>query len=612
VTGDVVFHRLMTSSPPPSVDDLMGWSRPARHAAIEALFAADTAPHKPLAAALCATDREDVRLDLSQAFARLSPEGFVVAVAVCLARGDAQVVALVARQLANRLGVLDAATQDVMVERLFTARARFLSPLVTGTVDDALLSSSSPAAFTDLLGRLPSLSPAVGAKVIMRLLRQTDDELEETGPLVVDTVVNNRRLYIAAARLLVRICRVMGMRRARLFHAGVAILADETVLLSDKLVVLSVVDVAFTWPVAVDLDVLLGLLDVAVGQPRQTVIHILGRLGTEDAANELLRLATSTDEEVSTAAAAALSSWMSPLVDVKRSSDDAHWIITPTYTDDAGVPLVLAPHAMRQQSTQQQYALDERGLAVPIGSSDEACPCCERPRTWVLRSARRVCPRTKKIQPSSLSSGSSSTLGLPGTLTDGLPPAAPTLPPHVAEMAALRMVECLDLGQRWAGVVIADDGSRCAVLTSISTRTRWHREAPEQMRVVIAGQLTMARRVHYDTPLAVYEADLSVSGLAGYVAIRPAVRSMAFVVRPRGGVDWGRLDYPILGGSIISLGDFASRPAVGTPLFDESGTLVALWEYDAADNAMGVGVTSLWTLHARGGSVLGKPWPTPD
>ena len=116
---------------------------------------------------LCATDREDVRLDLSQAFARLSAEGFVVAVAVCLARGDAQGVALVARQLANRFGALDAATQDVMVERLFTARARFLSPLVTGTVDDALLSSSSPAAFTELLARLSSLSPAA---LIIRFL----------------------------------------------------------------------------------------------------------------------------------------------------------------------------------------------------------------------------------------------------------------------------------------------------------------------------------------------------------------------------------------------------------------------------------------------------------
>lgn len=612
-------------TPPPSLDDLMAWSRPARHAALEALFALNDAPHKPLAAALCATDREDVRLDLSQAFPRLNADGFVVAVAVCLARGDAQVVSLVARQVAGRIGALEAATQDVVVERLFAARTRFHSPLVTETVDDALLSSSSPAAFADLLARLPSLSPPVGAKVMVRVLRQTHDELEVTGPIVVNAVVNNRRLYIAAVPLLVRICGVMGMRRARLFHAGAAILADDTVPLSDKLVVLAVVDVAFVWPIAVDLDVFLGLLDVALGQPRLTIIRTLGRLGTEDAANELLRLSASTEEDVALAAVAALSTWMSPLIDVRRSSDDTHWIVAPTYSDNAGVPLVLAPHSIRHPSTPQQYALDERGLVVPIGSSEEACSCCERPRLWVLRSGRRVCPRSRQVHPSSSSSITSS-LYRDGTATDTWTSSTPTLLPHVAALAALRVVEFkslasqLDHGQRLAGVVIADDGMRCAILTLTSRRRQWWREAPEQMRVVIDGQETVASRVFLDAPLAVYEADLSVSGLhpgsaqgvADYVAIRAPVRGLAvFVTRPGGRIDWGRIGVSIFGGSLLAIDDFASRPAVGTPIFDETGTLVALWDNYGIGDGIGVGVTLLWTLHARGGLVLGKPWPSP-
>jgi HEAT repeat protein len=427
------------SGPPrPSVDELAAWSRPARQAAIEALFAIDDAPHKPLAAALCATDRDDVRLDLSQAFARLKPDGFVIAVAVCLARGDAQVVSLVARQVAERSAQLEAFTQDVVVERLLAARARFVSPLVTETVDDALLASSSPSAFTDLVARLGSLSPRIGAKVIVRLLGQSDDELEVIGPRVVDAVVHNRRLYLGAARLLVRVCGVMGARRARLFHAGVAILADDTVSLGDKLTALTVVDVAFVWPIAVELDVFLQLLEVAVGEPRLTVVRLLGRMGTEDAARELVKLAASSEAEVAGAAVAALASWLSPLVDVKRNDDDGQWVITPTYLDDVGVPLVLTSHAIHHPTTHQVYALDERGLVVPIGSSDDACACCERPRRWVVRAGRRVCPRTREVQP-----GSSSSLELHHAITDDPRPVAPpTVAPGVAELAALRAARC--------------------------------------------------------------------------------------------------------------------------------------------------------------------------
>jgi hypothetical protein len=72
------------------------------------------------------------------------------------------------------------------------------------------------------------LSPAVGARVIVRLMRQKDDELEVSGPVVVEAAIKSRRLYLAAAPLLVRLCSVMGTRRARLFHAGVAILAGDT------------------------------------------------------------------------------------------------------------------------------------------------------------------------------------------------------------------------------------------------------------------------------------------------------------------------------------------------------------------------------------------------
>jgi hypothetical protein len=60
----------------------------------------------------------------------------------------------------------------------------------------------------------------------------------------------------------------------------------------------------------------------------------------------------------------------------------------------------------------------------------------------------------------------------------------------------------------------------------------------------------------------------------------------------------------------VGLDDFASRPATGTPVFDRTGMLTALWERDAWGADIGVGLVTLSAWHAQGVLVLGAPWPT--
>ena len=585
----------------PALEALLSWSKQTRADAIAALFTVEH-PHTLLSAAILGAERPTIRLELVDALKAVNDASFAITAGVCLVKGDADVVAHIARAVCARCAALDTAldqgARGTLPRLLETARARCARPLVNEAVDDALLALG---VFGPLVRRLGSLAPKTAARLIVALLHVDEDAVAALAFDVVQAVDDDRRLIGIAARLVVRVAEVVPSTRKPFFHGAIAILANDDRPLTEKLAVIPVVDASFQWPIAIDARVLSVLVEHTNGPIRDRVIELLGRLGTEDAATILATLATQT--ETTSAATTALTTLVSPVVEVARD-DDGIWTVTPVYSAPDGTRLEVSEGSLKHPENGSAWALDRYGLPVAVDdAADGACVCCERPRVLVDRHGVAVCPMTAKARPRPVVVGPAhEEAEAPRKSWDFKNP-----PPEVQAALDRHVVFRFPQARQHAGVVVGVDGNRIAILLP------WHYTSTyaDTATITCGSERVTARRTH-DAGFygCLFEATLSAPFAAPIrvSTVEPAIGSHIFVPTQRGSWAPSRINVQFWHRGSLSLicDDVPARVHRGSGIYSDDGALVALVDSDNWLHGRGV-ASIIRRLQSSGATMFGTP-----
>jgi hypothetical protein len=322
------------------------------------------------------------------------PRALAAAARLVLKKGDADLVAYLARALIRHTAALPAL--DALVPLLDAARKRLASaPAASAALDDALLAlgPASPA----LLGRLDELDMAQVEALVGQLRAQPAEQAALAVPALVESLARVPALWSALGPVLVHAApHVRTSGRAALREAAERVVdqlrADEelpaAVIVSAASVLAHVAEPGAPLP----RQLAAALERLASGEAAQALAALCGRLATEDAAVRLLAMTRDPLPAARAAASAALARWDSPWITI--SGEPA--AVVAHYHDDEGRPLMRRGPRLVADGGGEDFVLDQHGRPVRAGTTEHGgCLCCAPPRALVHpRRARLRCPAT--------------------------------------------------------------------------------------------------------------------------------------------------------------------------------------------------------------------------
>jgi hypothetical protein len=344
-------------------------------------------------AAFAATTAADRRARVADIEAS-GPKALAAAARLVLKKGDADLVAYVARALIRQAAALPA--PDVLVPLLDAARARLAAaPATSAALDDALLAlgPASPA----LLGRLDQLDAAQVEALIARLSAQPAETAALAVPALVESLTRVPALWAALGPVLVHAApHARTSSRAALRDAALRVVdqlrADDALPAVVIVSAASVLAHAAEPGAALPAQLVAALEELHGSEAAQALAALCARLATEDAALRLLAMTRDPLPAARAAAGDALARWQSPWITI--AGEPA--AVVAHYHDDEGRPLVRRGPRLVADGGGEEFVLDEHGRPVRAAATEHGgCLCCAPPRALIHpRRARLRCPAT--------------------------------------------------------------------------------------------------------------------------------------------------------------------------------------------------------------------------
>jgi S1-C subfamily serine protease len=381
------------------VGNLQALNRTIRTQTIELALAMDDQGNALLLRALLETPTDGPRLDLVAALEGLPRERFVVAAGEALAKGNGDVVALVARALIRQSLNLSSDARAGLRPLLENARRRLAhSPLASAALDDALIDVADADLPSDLWAQLVDADVDRLASQVDRWLGLSAAELALRAPVLIAAVKKRfERWAIVGAALELAAPALRPSVRVDLRSAcrqAMSLLPSD----ATRDIVAALAQVLAQ--VAVPGDPLPGPLFAAADRLSDAEIlcdlcRLCLRLASEEAALRLLDLAKDPLPEVATEATSAIQQFNSPFARVVH--DEQGDRVVTSYRTAQGKELSTAANRLFDPENNNDYALDDTGHPVAVKDIPfGACRCCPRPHVLVRQGKDGLhCPSTR-------------------------------------------------------------------------------------------------------------------------------------------------------------------------------------------------------------------------
>lgn len=354
-----------------------------------------------LVAALLEARGDAVRIDLVNTMEQLPPPARVVAAGTALAKGNADVVALVARLLARVASEVPAQARPELCKLMEAARERHkTSALACAAVDEILTQWQASTEFSRMMSRLHEMEVDQVDKVASRLAAMPLQDAFLHAPALLDALRKKEELWSVLAPVLARMApslRPAAKAELRTFLASkLSTLPTDGSVTTKVLVALAQLLAQCAEPgESVPARLFTAMERVAEPEGYRALCEVCVRLGTEDAAFRLVELLADPLPEVKEAARSALTRFPSESVRVEGMDSGAPTVVA-TYRTADGQPLKTEGRRLVLPSNGEEYALDGRGRPVRVKDVEfGACRCCRRSRVLV-RGARGalLCPQS--------------------------------------------------------------------------------------------------------------------------------------------------------------------------------------------------------------------------
>ena len=566
------------------------------------------------AEALFAAARTRDRLAPLAAIEARGPAALAAIARLALAKGDDDLVALVARALIRQAAALP--EPAALVPLVEAARRRVGgAPIAVVALDDAALALGGLAHAARLVARLGELTPPTVEALAALLAAQPPATIALHAPGLIAALTGRPALWSAlgpplalaapalrasaAAELRPCVDRVIAELRAGRDQPPVTVVSAARVLAT-------LAQPGEPLPT----HLRRALERIAALAAAQALVALCARLATEAAAHALIAVTRDPLPEAAAAATAAIAAWRSPWIELTAGPPP---VLTPRYVAADGAALTRKDERLVLGDV--EYALGPDGAPVRVDATAHgACLCCAPPRAlvrargaglrcpaaWVpyLRDGAQViredahpfgrCPRCDSDRPRvregtrtvCLACGAGRDVvapppgGLPNVPVARDAAALPT-PPTLAEFALVSPTIRAAMGANVfvrahdgdasynaSGIVIARDGDHVAILTN-----RHVVESDDQARLCRLEAMTVAGEVHELRTVWRAARGIDLALIEGRVA------------------DAGHLAVMPLGGGAALVGAqvFAIGNPLGLPWSYSTGTLSAIRDWTSRE-----------------------------
>lgn len=474
-----------------------------------AQVAAAATLERTVVALFAATTTAERLARIAELEARGAP-ALAAAARIVLKRGEADVIALVARALIRHAAALPA--PEALVPLIEAARRRLGgAPATDAALDDALAALAGPLA-PSVLARIEALDRVQLDALAARLCARPAEEVALHAPRLLEALARGAHRWSSLGPVLVYAApHLRPGARAELRQATDRVVdqlrAGETlhpvIVVSATRVLAELAEPGEVLPAQLDR----ALDRMASAEAAQARAALCARLATEPAAAILVAMLRDPLPAARAAAAAAVAAWTSPWIELAGTPP----AIVTRYVDEDGQPLARL----------DDHVLDAAGRPVRTATTEYGgCSCCKPPRAIVRRGPRLRCPASWNPHGPEPAPAPEATDVAAAPQAPVLPPLVPTehgrggddalpRPPSRDELAQMArpirtaiianvFLRARDLQQHWSGsgIVVARDGDHIAILTN-----RHVVESDDGRRLAVlsgttvAGELSRARVV---------------------------------------------------------------------------------------------------------------------
>lgn len=347
------------------------------------------------AEALFAAPRTRERIERLAAIEARGPVAVAAIARLALAKGPADLVALVARALIRHAAALP--EPATLVPLLEAARRRVgADPTAVVALDDAALALGGLDQVGRLVARLGELTPPTVEALAALLAAQPPATIALHAPGLIAALSGRPALWSALGPPLALAAPVLRASAAAELRPCVDRVVAE-LRAGRELSPITVVSAARALaalalpgePLPTHLRRALEAVPALAAA--QALVALCARLGTEAAAHALVALTRDPLPEAAAAAAAAVAAWRSPWIELTAGPPP---VIAPRYVDATGAALTRTDERLLAGAV--EYALGPDGAPVRVDATAHgACLCCAPPRVLARpRGAGLRCPAT--------------------------------------------------------------------------------------------------------------------------------------------------------------------------------------------------------------------------